>query len=93
MYSFGENQKQNDFRKTLKAGIPVIQGLNMTRKMVVDIMGHHLAHMFVADMVFGSEFCGPIFAGMMIMNQCLLLHHGIHPTDVIGRAYQLLQLK
>lgn len=91
MVLFGENLEQNKYRKVIKTGIPILKGQDLTKDMVLDIMGHHLAHILLTDLVFGSDFCGAIFAGMMVMNQCLLSQHRIFPADIVAEAYRLLQ--
>lgn len=91
MVTFGEKSEQNKHRKIIRAGIPILEGQDLTKDMILDIMGHHLAHVFLMDLVFGSDFCGVIFAGMCVINQCLLVQNHINPTDIIEKAYRLLQ--
>lgn len=87
----GFSKSINRYREAVKNGIPILEGRDSTKDTILDTLGRHLAHILLTDIVFGSDFCGAIFAGMCIMNQCLLVQHGIHPTDIVGEAYRLLQ--
>lgn len=89
MVGFGEVAKRH--RKIVRCGIPILSGQKLSKERIIDILARHLAHILTTDVVFGTEFCGVIFAGMVIMNQCLLNLHDVHPIEIVEEAWRILQ--